>query len=245
MNQKVNQKLSTANARQWLSAQMIRPATRPAKPRMTAECAVTDPAAPVFPLGARSGGSERNSDPKTGFVGGLHVGSKLLEGLVPSGRGVDGTVHAALAVRGAATEEPDGGVGLGDLQRVHTNLARGSVEGYEARIEPILLGGGIKLPCARVGEATLGDGMVTTAELEVDDVTLLCSNLLRVEFETGCTILGSTNKDSDVGGRDKGRGDGGDGGDNSSGELHGAEREMNLERMKRIRRPINVDGTKD
>jgi hypothetical protein len=174
---------------------------------------------------ARIGRSERNGNTETRFFGGLHVGSKLLEGPITSGGRVYGTVHAALAVWWAATEEPNGGFGLGDLQRVHTNLACTGVVGNEARVEPILLGGSIELPCAWVEEAALSDGMVTTGEHEVDDISSLGSNLLRFKFETGCTILASTDKDGDVGGRDEGRGEGGDGGDDrGSGKLHGAKR---------------------
>jgi len=60
-------------------------------------------------------GTGRSDTIETRFVGSLDVGSKLCEGLVACGRRVDGTVHAALAVWGAATEEPDGGAGVGDL----------------------------------------------------------------------------------------------------------------------------------
>jgi len=98
--------------------------------------------------GARAGTrrSERDGNTETRFIGSFHVGSKVREGLITSGGRVDGTVHAALAVRGAATEEPDGSIRLSDLQRVHTDLTRSSVEGNEAGAKAVLLGSSIELP---------------------------------------------------------------------------------------------------
>jgi hypothetical protein len=81
------------------------------------------------------------------------------------------------------------------------------------------------LPCAWVGEAALGDSVVSTAELKVDDVAPLCCDLLRVKPETSLAVLASTDDDGDVGGRDEGGSESGDDGDRrGSGELHGAER---------------------
>jgi len=81
------------------------------------------------------------------------------------------------------------------------------------------------LPCAWVGKAALGDSVVTAAELEVNNVARLRSNLLRVKPETSRTVLTSTNEDGDVGGRDEARSESGNGGDSrGGGELHGAER---------------------
>jgi len=168
----------------------------------------------------------------------LYVGSKLCEGLVTSGRRIDGTVHAALAVRLPAAEEPDGGSGIGDLHRVYTDLARSIRIGNEAGVKPILLSSSIELPCAWVGKAALGDSVVSATELEVDNVALLSGKLLRVKLETRRAVLASTHEDGDVGGRDERRSESGDESDRrGSGELHG-------ERMKRLRGLIKVDGTK-
>jgi len=67
--------------------------------------------------------------------------------------------------------------------------------------------------------------MVSTAELEADDVALCCNDLLRVKFETSLAVLAGTNKDDDVSGIDEGGSESCDDGDRrGSGELHGAER---------------------
>jgi len=173
---------------------------------------------------ASIGGSERNGNIETRFVGSLDVGSKALKGLVTGGRGVDGPVHAALAVRDATTEEPDGGRWVDNLQRVYTDLARGVHEGKEAGVKALLIGGSIELPCTWVGKAALGNSVVTTSELEVDDVSLVRGNLRRIKPETNCAVLASTDEDGDVGGRDEGRRESGNGEHKGSGELHGVER---------------------
>jgi len=66
--------------------------------------------------------------------------------------------------------------------------------------------------------------VVSSAELEVDDVALLRSNLLRVKFETRRAVLASTDEDGEVSGRDKGRSECGDGSHSRGGELHDGER---------------------
>lgn len=172
-----------------------------------------------------AGGGERNRATETRFVGGCYVGSKLLESPVTGGGRVDRTVHAALAVRWATAEEPDWGAGVSNLQRVYTDTARSRIEGNEARVKPCLIGDGVELPCAWVRECTLGDSVVSTAELKVYNVTPLCGDLLRVEHEISRAVPAGTDDDSDVGSRDEGGSEGGDNGDRrGNGELHGAGR---------------------
>ena len=89
--------------------------------------------------------------------------------------------------------------------------------------------------------------MVSTAELEVDNVALCCNDRLRVKFlrraswewvrqelclcneetyEASLAVLAGTDQDGDIGGRYEGGSEScndGDGG-RGSGELHGAER---------------------
>jgi len=67
------------------------------------------------------GRSEGNCNTQTRFIGGLHIGCKLSEGLVAGSRCIDRTVHAAFAVPDTATEEPDWTISLGDVQREHTD----------------------------------------------------------------------------------------------------------------------------
>jgi len=55
--------------------------------------------------------------------------------------------------------------------------------------------------------------MVSIAELEADDVTLCCNDLLRVKFETRLAVLAGTDKDGVVDGRDEGGSESCDDGD--------------------------------
>ena len=49
-------------------------------------------------------------------------------------------------MRGATAEEPDGGIGIGNLYREYTDLGGSCVEGNEARVKPGPIGGGVELP---------------------------------------------------------------------------------------------------
>jgi hypothetical protein len=80
-------------------------------------------------------------------VGGLMAPNMLEEALVRTGRvRIEDHRLPALAVRGATAEEPDGSIGVGNLQRVYTDLARSRIVGKETRVKPVLVGGGIQLP---------------------------------------------------------------------------------------------------
>jgi hypothetical protein len=145
-------------------------------------------------------------------------GSICLEGSVTCGGGVDGTVHATLAMWWATAEEPDGSGGLGYFEGVDTDLSGSGIKRNEWRGEAILLRNGVELLCARNSERALGNGVVSTAELEVDQVTDLGGHDLREKEESFFTSLVLTNLDGDVGGGGGGS-EGGDGG-GGCGELH-------------------------
>lgn len=116
---------------------------------------------------AASGGCEGCGDTKARLVSVGDASGKGGKGLLASGWGVDGTVHASLAVGLPGAEEPDGVGGLGYLEGEDADLARGGIVGHEWRSEAVLLGDGVELLRARVGKRALGDGVVTTVELEV------------------------------------------------------------------------------
>jgi len=114
-------------------------------------------------------------------------------------------------------------------------LTRCGHEGNEVRVETILLGGGIELPCTRVCEAGLSYGVVATSELEVDNVTNLSGNDLRGEDKTSRTISISTNNDRDIDSRNKSRSDRGKGSDGGGGgELHFVESRMKKEAIESL-----------
>jgi len=124
--------------------------------------------------GATAGGGrvaggrcEGSDDTETGLFSVGDAGGEGSKGLGASGGWVDGTVHAALAMRLPGAEEPDGVCGLGHLEGEDADLARGSVVRHEWRSEAILVGDGVELLGARGSKGALGDGVVTSVELEV------------------------------------------------------------------------------
>lgn len=123
-----------------------------------------------------------------------------------------------MAVRFPSAEEPDGASGLGYLESEDTNLAAGGIIGHEWRCEAILLCHSVKLLCAWFGKGALGDGVVATVELKVDEITDGGSDHLGIKDESRGTSLVRSDDDSDISGES---GDNtSEGGDGCSGELH-------------------------
>lgn len=115
-------------------------------------------------------------------------------------------------------EEPDGAGCLGHLESEDTDLTASSVVGHEWRSEAILLCDGVELLGAGVGKGALGNGVVTTSELKVDEIANCSGDNLRVEDESSSTGLVCTDGDSDVGGESGD--DSTEGGKSSSDKLH-------------------------
>lgn len=145
-------------------------------------------------------------------------GSEGSEGLVASGGGVDGTEHAQFAVAGMGAEEPDRSGGLGYFKGEDTNLSGGGIERHKWRGEAILLGNGVELLSARVGEGALGNGMVTSSELVIDKVANVSGDDLGIEDRSHCAVLTHSDEYGDVSGES--RDSSGQGSKSSSGELH-------------------------
>jgi hypothetical protein len=92
-----------------------------------------------------------------------------------------------MAMRFPGTEEPDWAGGLGNLEGEDANLSTSGIIGHEWRSEAVLLCHSVELLCAWVGKGALGDGVVATMELKVDEITNTCGNHLRVKDETSGT----------------------------------------------------------
>lgn len=123
-----------------------------------------------------------------------------------------------MAVRLPSTEEPDGAGGLSNLKGEDTNLTAGGIEGHERRGEAVLLCDSVELLCAWVGKGALGNGMVATAELVIDEITNVGGDHLWVKDETSGTISGGSDSDGDISGESGD--DTSESGDSSSSELH-------------------------
>jgi len=164
------------------------------------------------------GGGERSSDTEARFICVGNAGSEGGKGLGASCWGVNGTVHASLAMGLPGAEEPDGVCGLGHFECENANLTRGSIVGHEWGSESILLGDGVELLGARVGKGALGDGMVSTVELKVDHITNSGGNYLWVKDQSRGTCGIGTNNYGDICTEDGE--DTSESGDGGSGELH-------------------------
>jgi len=149
---------------------------------------------------------------------GGYASGESSKSLRASGRRVNGAVHSTVAVRLPGAEEPDWAGCLGHLESKDTNLTASSVKWHKRRGEAILLCDGIELLCAWVGKGALGNGMVATAELKVDEIANSGGDNLRIKDETSGTVLACTDSDRDVGG--EGGDDGTEDGESSSGKLH-------------------------
>jgi len=122
-------------------------------------------------------------------------------------------------MRLSGAEEPDGVGGLGHFEGEDTNLSSGGIERHEWRAEAVCLGNGVELLGARVGEGALGNGMVTTSELEIDKIANGSGDDLRVENQSRSAVLTRSDGDGDVSSESRGHG-GGEDSKGSSGELH-------------------------
>jgi len=118
----------------------------------------------------------------------------------------------------SGAEEPDGVCGLGHFERENADLTRGSIVRHEWGSEAILLGDGVELLGARVGEGALGDGVVSTVELKVDHITDSGGNYLWVKDQSWGTCGIGTNNYGDICTEDGE--DTSESGDGGSGELH-------------------------
>jgi len=123
-----------------------------------------------------------------------------------------------VAVRCPGAEEPDWAGGLGYFESEDTNLTASSVKGHEWRCEAVLLCHSVELLCAWVGKGALGDGVVASVELKVDQITNGCGDDLRSKGESSGTSLVGSDNDGDISGKS---GDNtSEGGDGSGSELH-------------------------
>lgn len=101
-------------------------------------------------------------------------------------------------MRCSGTEEPDWAGNLGDFQCVNTDNTRVGIIRHEWRRETILLGHRVELLSARVGKRRLGNCVVTTAELKVDEIANCSCDYLRSKDETSSSAFRSTDDDRDV-----------------------------------------------
>lgn len=107
---------------------------------------------------------------------------------------------------------------MGHFKRENADLTGGSIEGHEWGSEPVLLGDGVELLGARVGEGALGNGVVSTMELKVDHIANSGGNYLWIKDQCGGTRGIGTNDYGDIGTKD-GQ-DTSKSGDGGSGKLH-------------------------
>lgn len=169
--------------------------------------------------GASAGGwGEGGGGTEWRIIGAGNKGSESSESLVTSGGWVDGTEHAQFAVAGMGAEVPDGSGGLGYFEGEDTNLSSSGIERHEWRGKAILLGNGVELLSAGVCEGALGNGVVTSSELEIDKVANVSSDDLGVKNRSRCAILTHSDEYGDVSGESRGSSD--EGSKSSSGELH-------------------------
>jgi len=175
---------------------------------------------------------ERNSLAETWSLSGSNSGTPAIEGLVSGQWWVDGANHSVVAVWVSGAEEPDWAGGLRNLKGVYANCAGGGVVWDEGGCEAGLVGSGVELLGAWVGERRLSYGVVATAELELDAVTNVGLDLVRAEDVGRRTIFSSSNNNSDI--DRKGGDDQRSNASEGSGELHFFESLKNLAKRKNV-----------
>jgi len=162
------------------------------------------------------------------------LGEERFERALASGRWVDRGDHAAPTVRVAVAEHPDGGRCLGNVYGPYANRAASSIERHESTVNARLLGDCVKWLGARVSKRALGGGMISSCELEVDNVTDLSDDLVRPEDVGGGSVLSSADNDIDGGSRNQ---SGDEGSKSNSRATH-----IGFRRVKRFVEGVGNEG---